>query len=61
MGFFLFAVSSRLTLRPAQPSTQCEPGSLTPQVKRPWRETGHLSPSSDDVKNAIPPPPNMSS
>jgi len=43
--FFLFSLSSKPTVRPIQPTTQCLPG-----IERPGREADHL-PSSADVKN----------
>jgi hypothetical protein len=38
MGFPLFNTVSKLALGPNQLPIQCVPGSLTPGVKRPWRE-----------------------
>jgi hypothetical protein len=42
----------RPTLRFSQPHIQCVPGTLTPRVKRPGRETGHSLPSSAEFNNA---------
>jgi hypothetical protein len=41
MGFFLFDTASRPALGPTQPPIRSVPGVLTPEVKRPGRETDH--------------------
>jgi hypothetical protein len=60
---FLFSIASRPALGPIQPPIQWVPGAISPEVKRPGREAGHLPPSNAEVKNggAIPPLPDMSS
>jgi hypothetical protein len=46
MGFSLFANASRPALRSTQPHIQWKPGSLTPGVLLPERETDRSPPSS---------------
>jgi hypothetical protein len=42
--------SSRLSLGPTQPPIQCVQGTLSPEVKRPWREADSSPPTSVEVK-----------
>jgi hypothetical protein len=49
--YFLFSTSSRPVLGLNQPHIQWVPGSLSPGVKRPARETEHSPPTSVEVKN----------
>jgi hypothetical protein len=51
LGIFLLATASRLALKPTQPPIQCEPETLSTEVKRPGREADHSPPSSTEVKN----------
>jgi hypothetical protein len=46
----LFSTSSRPALGPTQPPVQWAPGALSPDVKRPGRETDHSPPTSAEVK-----------
>jgi hypothetical protein len=52
LGFFLFFTAFRPVLGPNQPPIQWVPGVLSPEVKRPGRETDHSPPSNAEVRNA---------
>jgi hypothetical protein len=48
---FLFDTASTPALRPTRPSVQWVPGTLSPGIKRPGRETDHSPPPSAEVEN----------
>jgi hypothetical protein len=50
--FLLVGTSPKSTLGPTQPPIQCEPGALSPEIKRLGREADHSPPSSAEVKNS---------
>jgi hypothetical protein len=47
----LFTIASRLALVPTQPPIQWVSGTISPEVKRPGRESDYSHPSSAEVKN----------
>jgi hypothetical protein len=49
-NIFLFSKASKPILRPSQPPIQWVPGSISPEVKRRWREADYSLPSSGEVK-----------
>jgi hypothetical protein len=44
----LFSTASTLALKPTQPLIQCVPGTHSPGIKRPGRESDHSPPSSTE-------------
>jgi hypothetical protein len=48
---FLYSTESRQTPKSNQPLIQWVAAALSPEVKRPERETDHLPPSSAGLKN----------
>jgi hypothetical protein len=50
LGIFLFTTASRTVVGHTQPPIQWVPGSLSPAVKWPGRETDHSPQSSAEVK-----------
>jgi hypothetical protein len=51
LGISFFTTTARPALRPTQPPLQWVPGALSPEGRRPGRETDHSPPSSAEVKN----------
>jgi hypothetical protein len=46
---FLFFIASRPALRPTQPPGQWVPGAVSVEVKQPWHEADHSTPSGAEV------------
>jgi hypothetical protein len=50
---FPYSKASRPALKLIKPADQCVPGALSPEIKRPMRETDHSPPSSAKIKNGL--------